>query len=137
MFFSTTIVLIIGFSLWMIYDGNVQNSFGLRQSVAELLTASMLPVILINLIGFREAAFSTLVSIGPESSQSRAIPISSGGVFLYAVGLMGVIAALTCIFVVSGSIEATKAKIVITMTAAVWGGTTGVVFNKYFKQYSL
>lgn len=136
MFFSTIIVLVTGFSLWIMYDGNEQISFGLRQSDAELLIASMLPIILINLIGFRETVFSTMVSVGEVDNHKNDIPINSGGIFLYTVGLMGIVAALFCILFVSAGLEVTKAKMVITITAAIWGGTTGVVFNKYFKQYT-
>ena len=106
MFFSCLMVIVIGIVLWLVYDPGIPNSYGLRHSITELIISSMLPIVCVNLTGFRDAAFKTIVSFGSSGIPST-IRIKSGAILLYIIGFVGIASYVGCMFIISTGIEVT------------------------------
>ncbi|SRR6266508_690851 len=113
------------------FDPHQDHAFGLSPEIAELAMAAYAPAVAATLTGF----VGVLLRFAGTGQEVPNIKLSRPWI-LYLLAGSGLGLAELSILMISKGMLINDAKSLATVSAAVWAGTLGLIFDRYFRQFA-
>ena len=126
---STALLVVLYFIFRQQYDGENVNQ--LSEDNAATIRLAFGGVVTATLIGYRDA-LKRMVSVG-DQKKTPPTPIRSGALFLYVVGLSGIVLAIAFLVCLRFGLIKQDFGDLVTGISGWWGGTVGWTLTEYIQ----